>query len=113
MIVVYDFDGVILNSDLLKYNIFKFLFINEKKIMINKILKYHFLNQGINRKVKFEYISKNILKLKNYKKKSKELEETFKKNLEKKILSSRFNLGVIKSLNFLKKKKFLVMWLLE
>ncbi len=105
MIVVYDFDGVILNSDLLKYNIFKHLFIKEKKRIRNKILKYHFFNQGINRKIKFEHISKNILKFKNYKKKSIELENTFKKLLRTKIFSCKFNLGAIKSLNFLKKKK--------
>lgn len=105
MIVVYDFDGVILDSDLLKYNIFKHLFINEKKIIRNKILEYHFLNQGINRKIKFKHISKNILKFKNHKKKSIELENTFKKLISKKILSCKFGLGAKKSLDFLKKKK--------
>lgn len=104
MIIVFDFDGVILDSDLLKFNIFELLFRYEKKNIKNKILKYHFKNQGINRKVKFKHISKYILKFKNHKKKSIELENFFKKLLSKKILSCKFNLGVKKSLNFLKKK---------
>ena len=55
-IVIFDFDGVILDTDLLKYNIFKNIFNIEKKSIQKKILKYHFLNQGINRIKKFELI---------------------------------------------------------
>lgn len=101
MIIIYDFDGVILHTDLLKYKIFKFLFIKQKKEIKNKILNYHFLNQGINRRVKFQYICKKILKQKNFRKKSLELEIKFKKELKKKIYSTKFALGAIKSLKFL------------
>ena len=103
MIIVFDFDGVILDSDLLKFDIFELLFRYEKKNIKNKILKYHFKNQGINRKVKFKHISKNILKLDNFKKKALELEKTFKVEFKKKIPSCKFSCGAINSLKFLNK----------
>jgi beta-phosphoglucomutase-like phosphatase (HAD superfamily) len=60
MIFIYDFDGVILDSDLLKFKLFKHLFKKETTKDKKKILDYHFLNQGINRKKKFKYILENI-----------------------------------------------------
>ncbi len=105
MIFIYDFDGVILDSDLLKFKLFKHLFKKETTKDKKKILDYHFLNQGINRKKKFKYILENILKKKTMNYKIDSLENEFKYLIKKKITRCKFATGSIKSLQFLKKKK--------
>jgi HAD superfamily hydrolase (TIGR01549 family) len=105
MIFIYDFDGVILNSDLFKFKLFKHLFKKETAKDKKKILDYHFLNQGINRKEKFKYILENILKKKTMNYKVDSLENEFKYLIKKKITQCKFATGSIKSLKFLKKKK--------
>ena len=105
MIFIYDFDGVILDSDLLKFKLFKHLFKKETTKDKKKILNYHFLNQGINRKKKFKYILENILKKKTMNYKIDSLENEFKYLIKKKITQCKFATGSIKSLQFLKKKK--------
>ena len=105
IICIYDFDGVILDTDLLKYNIFKNIFHDERKSIQKKILNYHFLNQGINRIKKFEYIATNITKKINIKKEVKYLESLFSKKLRQNLANCKFSTGAIKSMESLKKNK--------
>ena len=59
--IIFDFDGVILDSVDVKGDSFFELFANKGK-KIQKISKeYHYKNLGISRKVKIDYILKNIL----------------------------------------------------
>tara|TARA_B100000767_G_scaffold268922_1_gene289968 strand:+ start:1859 stop:2518 length:660 start_codon:yes stop_codon:yes gene_type:complete len=104
-IVIFDFDGVILDTDLLKYNIFKNIFNIEKKSIQKKILKYHFLNQGINRIKKFEYIVTNITKKKNIIEEVKYLESLFSKKLKKDLNKCKFSTGAIQGMEALKENK--------
>lgn len=61
--VLFDFDGVIVESAGIKTEGFRLLFEKEFPCHIEKIVEYHTLNMGISRYVKFKFIYKNILKL--------------------------------------------------
>ena len=65
--VIFDFDGVILDSNRIKSEAFSKSLIGENKYLINKFIDYHKNNIGISRFVKFEYFFKSIKKQKNYK----------------------------------------------
>ena len=63
--IIFDFDGVILNSNHIKTKAFKDLYKDQKKNVLMNIIKYHKINTGISRVKKIEYFQKKILK-KNY-----------------------------------------------
>ena len=81
--IIFDFDGVIINSHKTKtlafYHIFK---VYGKKIAL-KAKKFHLSNIGKSRYFKFNYIFKNILKLKLTKQKIKSLDKNFDIFLQK------------------------------
>ncbi len=60
--VIFDFDGVIVESVDIKTAAFAELFKNEGKEAVNKIVGYHLANTGVSRYEKFKYIYKEILK---------------------------------------------------
>jgi len=63
--IIFDFDGVILNSNHIKTKAFKDLYKDQKKNVLMNIIKFHKINAGISRVKKIEYFQKKILK-KNY-----------------------------------------------
>ena len=83
--IIFDFDGVVINSHLIKtlafYNVFK---VYGKNIAF-KAKKFHLNNIGKSRYFKFKFIFKNILRLKLTKNKIKTLDEKFDFFLQKKI----------------------------
>lgn len=101
MNVIFDFDGVIINSHLTKtlafYDVFK---VYGKNIAL-KAKKFHLNNIGKSRYFKFKHIFKNILRLKLTKKKIKILDEKFDFFLQKKIKKMSPSPRLI---NFFKKK---------
>jgi len=60
--ILWDFDGVILDSMKIKGDGFVTLFENYDKKYINEIEKYHYENGGISRFEKIKYFYENILK---------------------------------------------------
>jgi len=60
--VIFDFDGVILESAGIKTAAFGKLFENEYPDQVEDIVDYHKKNMGISRYTKFKHIYKNILK---------------------------------------------------
>jgi histidinol phosphatase-like enzyme len=96
MQVIFDFDGVILNSHIIKaegfYQIFKIFGKNHAK----QAQKYHLSKSGISRYKKFTYIKKNILK--NNKIKNNQLNKNFKNYSLKKILNLKINEKLLKFL---------------
>jgi phosphoglycolate phosphatase-like HAD superfamily hydrolase len=96
MQVIFDFDGVILNSHIIKaegfYQIFKIFGKNHAK----QAQKYHLSKSGISRYKKFTYIKKNILK--NNKIKNNQLNKNFKNYSLKKILNLKINAKLLKFL---------------
>lgn len=61
--IIFDFDGVIVESAGIKTKAFKKLFELEYPEKVDTIVDYHKRNMGISRFVKFRHIYENILKL--------------------------------------------------
>ncbi len=99
--IIFDFDGVVINSHLTKTSAFYDVFKVYGKNIALKAKKFHLNNIGRSRYFKFKFIFKNILRLKLTKKKIKILDEKFDFFLQKKIKK----MTPSKSLtNFLRKK---------
>ena len=65
--VIFDCDGVILNSNDIKSNAFARSLIDEDKGLVKQFIEYHKKNGGVSRFKKFEYFFKNIKGQKEYK----------------------------------------------
>lgn len=61
--VIFDFDGVIVESTEIKTKAFGSIFLNYPKTVLEKIVSYHKNNAGISRYDKFKYIYEEILKI--------------------------------------------------
>ena len=59
--VIFDFDGVLVESVDIKTGAFAKLFEKEGKDVVKKVVDYHLKNAGVSRFEKLEYIYKNIL----------------------------------------------------
>ena len=96
--ILFDFDGVILNTNEIKNQSFRELFSEYPKNKIDEFIKYHKKNGGISRYVKIKYfLQKNKVDdrdqtLKYYLKK-------FSKIVTKKILKAKYVAGVRKFIN--------------
>lgn len=105
MNIIFDFDGVIINSHKVKtlafYNIFK----KYGKAYALKAKKFHLKHIGKSRYFKFQYILENILKLKVTKNEIKLLDNEFDSYVKNKVMKMIPSEYLIK---FLKKKHNLV-----
>ena len=59
--LIFDCDGVILNSNKIKTDAFRKVLNNFDQNAIDEFIKYHQTNGGISRYIKFEYFLNNIL----------------------------------------------------
>jgi len=59
--IVFDFDGVLVESVDIKTQAFRALYKNYNKQVIDEIVSYHLTNGGVNRYDKFRYIHNKIL----------------------------------------------------
>ena len=101
--IIFDFDGVIINSLDAKNSAFKSLFKNYGKKFQKKVEHFHNQNLGISRYVKIKRIYQELLNKNINNKFIDKLADNFSKIVFKKVIKSRLNYGVIK---FLKKKQF-------
>jgi HAD superfamily hydrolase (TIGR01549 family) len=92
--IVFDFDGVILESTTIKNNAFGKLFEKDYPEKIGSIINYHIQNIGISRYVKFRYIYKNILGVPITDTQEKLLGERFSKLVLDEILKCPYVPGV-------------------
>ena len=60
--ILFDFDGVLVESVDIKTKAFAKLFEKEGAEIVNKVVKYHLANGGVSRFRKFDYIYKKLLK---------------------------------------------------
>jgi len=90
--IIFDFDGVIVESAGLKTEAFREIFSAYPR-KIDEILRYHLINAGISRYVKFRYIYNRILKLKLPNAKEIELGKRFSRIVFKKVLKAPFVAG--------------------
>lgn len=101
--IIFDFDGVIVDSHKVKDKAFYELFSKYGNKIANKSQLYHLKNIGKSRFFKFNYILKNILQEKSTNKRLKILSYQFDKITIKKIIKLRV---VPYLLTFLKKNKY-------
>ena len=59
--IFWDFDGVILSSDKIRTEGFKYIFDSYSKKEIDMLINYHTINGGLSRYEKIEYFSQKIL----------------------------------------------------
>ena len=102
--IIFDFDGVLIDSVNIKNKAFKEIVKNKNKTINKKFIQYHYKNLGISRKVKFKNLLKNLLKKKNINQGINFLSKKFNKLIFNKILKKKLNKGVIKFLEKYKKK---------
>lgn len=98
--IIFDFDGVILDSHKIKTDAFKIIFKEYGNNISIKAKEFHLKNIGKNRMYKFKYILKNILKKKHFKKDIIKLNKNFSSYCDKKIDKIEPPISLI---NFLKK----------
>ena len=98
--IIFDFDGVILNSHTIKTRAFYKIFSNYGKKIANRAKSIHLKNAGVSRFIKFNLILKKIIKTKSDKKKLTELQKKFDIYSAKKIKKLKINKYL---LNFLLK----------
>jgi len=88
--VIFDIDGVIIESADIKTKAFKRLFEPDYPEKIDAIVGHHIENMGISRYVKFKYVYENILKLPLSNQKEKELGQKFSNIVLEEVLNVEF-----------------------
>lgn len=101
-IIIFDFDGVIIDSVKIKDNAFKQIVSKYSQTIRSRFFRFHKKNLGKSRQVKFEYLFSQLLRIKYKKKDIENLSSKFNKIILKKIIQLKLNKGV---LTFLKKNK--------
>jgi len=91
--VIFDFDGVILESAGIKTRAFKKLFEQDYPEKVNGIIRYHKRNMGISRFVKFRHIYENILKMPLTIEEEKSLGRKFSEIVFEEIINAPFVAG--------------------
>lgn len=92
--IIFDFDGVILESADIKTQAFEQLFSGFARHQVSKIVNYHLENMGISRYVKFRYIYRHILNLTLDKKQEKGLGDRFSQLVLTQLLSCPLVAGI-------------------
>ena len=91
--IIFDFDGVILDSNEIKTNAFKELFKDVEKNKLDLIIDFHKNNMGISRYDKIRYYHNIILKKEINDNEINKIAENFSKLVFKKILKANFISG--------------------
>jgi len=96
--VIFDFDGVILESADIKTEAFRELF-SASGDKTQEGIEYHLENAGLSRYVKFRYFYENILQKTLSKKEELKLGERFSEIVLKKVLEAPFVAGALEFLS--------------
>ena len=91
--IIFDFDGVILDSVNVKTEAFKELYKQYGLEVMNKVEKYHLENGGISRFEKFKYFHKNFLNISLNNIQLNELANDFSNLVFEKVCNSNFISG--------------------
>lgn len=75
--IIFDFDGVLVESNQIKHDAFKSIFQDFPK-HFEEIFKYHYSHNSVDRFTKFNFIAKNILNISN----SEEIEKSWAKKFQ-------------------------------
>ena len=93
-VLLFDFDGVILESAVIKTAAYRKLFERKYPDKVDEFMKYHIQNAGISRYVKFQYFYEKILGIRLTEEKKKELINNFSQI----VLKETFNASFVKGM---------------
>ena len=96
--IVFDCDGVILNSNKLKTSAFRNSLFDYSEDKVSEFIKYHQNNGGISRYKKFDYFFSQIMKLDDYKDLLQIALGNYENILKNELISCSFVPGVIEFL---------------
>ena len=88
--ILWDFDGVILDSMPIREFGFRTIFDKFDKNLVNKLIDYHSLNGGLSRYVKIRYFYENLLNKSITEKKVLELAENFSIIMKKELINKKY-----------------------
>ncbi len=92
--LLFDFDGVILESAGLKTIAYRKLIDEQYPDKVEDFMEYHAINEGISRYVKIQYLFENILGIEVSDKRKKELADRFSQIVFDEILQTSFVKGM-------------------
>ena len=92
--LLFDFDGVILESAGIKTAAYRKLFGEKHPDKVEEFIKYHAVNAGISRYVKIQYFYEKILGIRLTEEKEKELVNDFSQIVLKETLNASFVKGM-------------------
>ena len=98
--IFWDFDGVILNSDKVRTEGFKYIFDSYSKKEIDMLINYHTINGGLSRYEKIEYFSQKILDKKLNDEEKKQYAQLYGNYCRERLCDK--NLLIKNSINFIK-----------
>jgi HAD superfamily hydrolase (TIGR01549 family) len=97
--IIFDFDGVLVESADIKTSAFAKLFEGEESGSVEKIIKYHLEHAGVSRFEKLKYIYKNILHRKLSEETFKNLCQRFSKLVKGEVITAPYIKGAEVFLN--------------
>ena len=98
--IFWDFDGVIINSDEVRTEGFKYIFDSYSKKYTDKLINYHTINGGLSRYEKIEYFSQEILDKKLNDEEKKQYAQLYGNYCRKRLCDK--NLLIKSSIKFIK-----------
>lgn len=93
-LIVFDYDGVILDSNKIKTDAFQEALFDEAPVLVNQFLDYHKINGGVSRYNKIKYFYHDLKKDKDADDIINNKIELFGNIVEKKLLSAKFVPGI-------------------
>ncbi len=103
--VIFDCDGVILQSNKIKTNAFRSVLISEPDDLVDEFITYHQNNGGVSRYVKFEHYYRNIKQEKQYLLMSKKAISRYAKIILDQLIEAQYVPGFVDTINYLNKNK--------
>ncbi|MBI3315837.1 MAG: HAD family hydrolase [Candidatus Omnitrophica bacterium] len=91
--LVFDFDGVLVESEAIKTQALMKLFVDRGRDLVQKIVDYHARNFGISRLVKFRYFHEVLFKETYTPEIEKDLAERFSRLVEEKVIDAPWIAG--------------------
>ena len=98
--IIFDFDGVILDSVDVKTKAFKQMYSIYGDAVMRKVVDYHLLNGGISRYEKFKYFHENFLNISLSNTEVDQMASEFSKIVFNKVCNSEYIKGALEFLNY-------------
>ncbi|MBC8444458.1 HAD family hydrolase [Candidatus Woesearchaeota archaeon] len=104
-VVVFDFDGVILDTSFIKSGVFQDMF-KKYPIFYERMWLFHLKNKGTSRKFQFDYLVRNLLEEKGdvASKHIEELMSQYKESVASRLLKAQYIEGAYKAIVYSEKK---------